>query len=313
MRIGLVVDSACDLPQAFIREHNIVILPITIRVKDSSFVDTRDPDATLAFYRDHMSDAGDAETAPLTVDEMKRVFLDRLVIDFDYVFCLTIASGRSPIHDHAQKAALGILSEYKPIRAAAGVAGPFAVRVVDTQSCFSAQAVPAVEVASMIRDGATPNQIRERLDLLIPQVYGYMLPDSLYHLRARAQKKGDKSVGWLKYAVGSALDMKPLVRGFRNETGAITTLRHFEEGALRCFQFVIRLIRERKLLSPTLCLGFAGDLRRLEELPGHAELLGVAKEAGVSVYTSIMSITGGVNVGEGALEFGFAAADHEFE
>ena len=28
MRIGLVVDSACDLPPEFIKAHNIIILPM---------------------------------------------------------------------------------------------------------------------------------------------------------------------------------------------------------------------------------------------------------------------------------------------
>lgn len=312
MRIGLVVDSACDLPPSFIREHNIVILPISIRVKDKVFVDERDPDATLAFYRDHMSNASGGETAPFTVDQIKSVFLNRLVIDFDYVFCLTIASTRSEIHENAQQASFGILSEYKSIRVKAGVEGPFALRVVDSQTLFSGQAVLAIEVARMIREGALPNRIRQRIDELIPQIYGYMLPNSLYHLRARAQKKGDKSVGWLKYAMGSALDMKPLIRALRNDTGPVTTLRHFEDGAYRCFQFLIRLIREEKLLTPCICLGFSGDLHELEELPGHAELCSAAAESGVTIYTSIMSITGGINVGEGALAFATAAEDHEF-
>jgi len=30
MRIGLVVGSACDLPQNVIHKHNIAVLPITI-------------------------------------------------------------------------------------------------------------------------------------------------------------------------------------------------------------------------------------------------------------------------------------------
>ena len=312
MRIGLVVDSACDLPPSFIREHNIVILPISIRINDKVFVDERDPDATLAFYRNHMSNAGDAETAPFSVEQIKAVFLEQLVIDYDYVFCLTIASSRSPIYENAQSAAFSILSEYKPIRAKAGVAGPFALRVVDTQNLFSAQALLAVEVAKMISAGALPNQIRARIDQIVPQLYAYMLPKSLYQLRARARKKGDKSVGWLKYAMGTTLDMKPVLRGLRNETGPVMTLRHFNDGAYRCFQFLIRLIHEQKLLTPCICLGYSGDLRELEELPGHAELCSVASEAGVTIYTSIMSITGGINVGEGALAFAMAAEDHEF-
>lgn len=310
MRIGLVVDSACDLPPDFIHEHHIAVLPITIRVGDEEFVDQRDPEATLAFYRKHLANEGRGESVPYSVEQIKRVFLDRLVIDYDFVFCLTVASSRSPIFENAQRASFAILSEYKPIRARAGVAGPFALRVVDTQNLFCAQAISAVETARMIREGATPNRIRERLDALIPQVYGYMLPNDLYHLRARAHKKGDKSVGWFKYAVGSALDIKPVVRGWRNDTEAVANVRHFEDGAERCFRFVTRRIEEG-LLTPTLAISYAGELRRLEELPGYTEMTAAATDAGISIYLSVMSMTGGINVGEGALAFAFAAPEHE--
>ena len=51
MRIGLVVDSACDLPQSFIEQHGIVILPITLHLGDRDEIDTRDPEKTPATPR----------------------------------------------------------------------------------------------------------------------------------------------------------------------------------------------------------------------------------------------------------------------
>ena len=56
MRIGLVVDSGCDLPKSFIDEHNIMILPISVRVGDDLFVDVRDPERVLEFYQRHAID-----------------------------------------------------------------------------------------------------------------------------------------------------------------------------------------------------------------------------------------------------------------
>jgi DegV family protein with EDD domain len=312
MRIGLVVDSACDLPNDFCQDNRIVILPVTIHIGNEAFVDRRDPQATRDFYSRHLTNAAHAETAPLSVEQIKDLFLERLVLDYDFVFCLTVASSRSPIFENATQASLTILSEYKPVRARAGVQGPFALRVIDSQNLFAAQGVLAVEVARMIREGQTPNRIRERLDSLIPQLYMYGLPSDLYHLRARAHKKGDKSVGWFKYAVGSALDIKPLIRGHRNETASIASIRHFDEGARRLCQFVAERIRSG-LLTPTLCVSYAGDLARLEQLPGYAELKAVAAEHGVEIYTSVASITACINVGEGALAIGFCAPAHEFQ
>jgi DegV family protein with EDD domain len=312
MRIGLVVDSACDLPQSFIDDHKIVVMPITIRVGSIEFVDIRHPTATRQFYAKHLASSATGETAPLSVEDIKQMFLERLVIDYDYVFCQTIASSRSPIYENATRAALGILSGYKPIRAKAGHQGPFALRVIDTQNLFAGQGLLAAETARMIAEGWSPHRIREELDRLLPQLYAYMLPSNLYHLRARAAKKGDRSVGWLQYAVGSALDIKPLIRGHRNETRPVAKLRHYDEGAQRCFDFLIRRIREG-LSAPSLCLSYSGEMTDLEAMPGYQRLCAVATEHGVRMLASTMSITGAINVGEGALVFAFCAPPHEFE
>ena len=42
MRIGIVVDSACDLPPAWLEAHNVKLLPVTVRIGDTRFVDLRD-------------------------------------------------------------------------------------------------------------------------------------------------------------------------------------------------------------------------------------------------------------------------------
>lgn len=312
MRIGLVVDSACDLPKDFIDQHKIVILPITLHLGNADLIDTRDPEATLAFYQEKLSTQGDGGTSPFSVDQIKDLFLSRLVLDYDFVFCLTIASSRSPIFANATKASLAILTDYKPIRAAAGVPGPFALRVIDTQNLFAAQGVLAAEVVRMLRTVENPNKIRERLEYLAQHTYGYMLPRDLGHLRTRAQKKGDKSVGWLQYALGSALDIKPLIRGYRNDTSPVAKLRHFDEGAERCFAFLRKRIAAG-LLTPTISIGYGGELDELRALPGYAEFQRAAKAAGIDVLESVMSMTGAINVGNGALGFGFSSEPHDFD
>src|SRR3546814_10168359 len=115
MRIGLVVDSACDLPKDFIERHSIEILPIAVRIDGTTQVDYRDQAATLAFLDSHIAERGvNAETIPYTVEQIRDLFLQKLVIDYDYVFCMTITRTRSPTFDNPQKASYAILNEYTP-------------------------------------------------------------------------------------------------------------------------------------------------------------------------------------------------------
>src|SRR3546814_19601197 len=97
---------------------------------------------------------------------------------------------------------------------------PFALRVIDTQNLFVGQAISTVEVVRMVEAGQqNPNKIRERAELIVQNTYGYMVPRDLHYLRVRGQKKGDRSVGWVGAALGTMLDITPIIRGYRNEIG----------------------------------------------------------------------------------------------
>src|SRR3546814_10501034 len=91
MRIGLVVDSACDLPKEFIERHDIEILPIAVRIDGTTEVAYRDQAATLAFLDSHIAERGvNAATIPSTVEQIRALFLPKLVLDYDSMFCMTI-------------------------------------------------------------------------------------------------------------------------------------------------------------------------------------------------------------------------------
>ena len=76
MRIGLVVDSACDLPGRYFRDHAITLLPVTVNIGDDTLTDMRDEQETLQFLHSHIAERGaDAETAPFTVQQIQELFL----------------------------------------------------------------------------------------------------------------------------------------------------------------------------------------------------------------------------------------------
>ena len=75
MRIGIVVDSTCDLPSEYIQKHNVVLLPITVRIGDAVLADHRDEEATLSFLHAHVAERGhEAETVPYSVDQIRERF-----------------------------------------------------------------------------------------------------------------------------------------------------------------------------------------------------------------------------------------------
>ncbi len=67
------------------------------------------------------------------------------------------------------------------------------------------------------------------------------------------------------------------------------------------------------LMTPTVCVSYGGELEELRALPGYAAMKDLCASHDVAVYESVMSLTGMVNVGKGAVTIGFADGPHRFE
>ncbi len=313
MRIGLAIDAACDVSQAFLQQNRIAVMPITVKVDDETFMDDREQSERQRFIdRQLGSRSHSAETEPSPVEAVQKLFLEKLVLEQDCVFCLTITATRTPIFEHVNKASFAILKNYRQVREQAAVPGPFMMRVIDTRNLFAGAAPAIYEASRMIAANAAPPEIRARLLHIADHSYGYVVPRDLYYIRARAKKKNDHSVGLFTAMLGSALDIKPILRCFQGETGPVGKVRGFEQGAEALFDYAAKRVRDG-LLVPVVCVSYGGDLAVVTQLPGYAGLRAACAECGVELMEAPMSITGMVNVGEGAVSLGLAAEDHDAE
>ena len=313
MRIGIVVDSACDVPPDFIEREQITILPVTVQIGSAVLADMRNEQATLNFLTgDTAAQAYNADTTPYTVQQVHDLFLSKLVLDYDYVFCITTTKSRSGIFDNAQQASFTILNEYKPVRAAAGLNTPFSLRVIDSQNVFAAVGVLAVEAARLRAAGEGAPKIRARLENLALYTQGYMVPPDLHYLRNRIKKRGDKSVSFFSAALGTALDIKPILHCNRGDTAPVAKVKGFENAAEKLFNFAGSQIRAG-LMTPTMSLSYGGELGEMRALPGYDDLRVTCASYNIELFESVMSLSGMVNVGKGAVVVGFGAESRKFE
>ena len=77
-------------------------------------------------------------------------------------------------------------------------------------------------------------------------------------------------------------------------------LRGFEHGAEAVFSHAVKRGKDG-LLVPVMCVNYGGDLAVLGHLRGYANLHAACAECGVALMEAPMSLTGMVNVGEGAV------------
>ena len=79
----------------------------------------------------------------------------------------------------------------------------------------------------------------------------------------------------------------------------------------KLFDFAIQRI-QAGLMTPTMCVSYGGELSALHALPGYDRLREACAANDVELFESVMSLTGMVNVGKGAIVLGFAAPPHTF-
>lgn len=313
MKIGIVIDSACDLPQRFIERHGLEIMPISLVMGDGERLrDTRNLEQTMGFYRRYLRDKDlDVETAPLTTKEITDLFLDELVLKYDRVLVLTVSSARSPIFENATEASYQILNEYKARREKAGVSGSFALRVLDSKTMFTGEAVLVHEAVRLVEEEKLPfEELRPRIEALTMDVKAYLVPDDLFYVRNRARKKGDRSVGFLAYHVGKLMDVKPILRGYKNETAAVDKVSGFNNAVEKMFNMAREEILHG-LQSRVICMSYAGNPRVIRDTQMYKDFHDFCHEHGIEPMLSIMSTTAAVNMGPGAFSLAFISGKEE--
>lgn len=309
MRIGIAIDVSTDVSHEFVVQNHIHVLPSTLHIGGQSTVYTRDPQRGLEFYRALAARPDvEAETTPFSVKEIEDLFLRQLVLEYDYVFLITLMSTRSLTFDNAHKASFTILQSYDAVRNAQRVPGPFALRVIDSQSFFTGPGVLAWEAVRMVKAGHTPVEIRTRLDQLIPHTYAYLVPDDLYYVHERARRRGDSSIGLASYVIGKSLNLKPIIQANSSETVTVARARHHARAAEKLFQHATRQV-QRGLMVPMIGISYGGDPARVPAMPGYAELADAARAHGVELMLSMMAPAAAVNVGGGAVTLAYCAPD----
>jgi len=297
----VVVDAGCDLSTADLQRLGIAVWPIEVVRGGSTTLDVRDDAATGAFYA-HF-EPGLAQTRPAS-PAVAREHLLALTEHHDHLLFVGIAASRSPVLQGAKQAFDQLPPAMKSGRKVRNLP-PLAFIEVDSQQLFAGHALVAAQAAEWLKtmDLATTAQ---RLRTLIPTVYCYNVPADLKTVRARARLKGDASISFFSYALGTALDLKPIVLCHGGRTGAVERIRGFERGVARVVD-AAKLAMGEGLQVPLISVVYGGPVAELQQLAPFRDLEAACQRYGVQLITATMGITGVANVGPGSLSIAFTA------
>lgn len=206
--VRIVTDSASDLSVEDANALGISVVPLTIRFGNQEFVD-REQLSVADFYRRMAESDGLPETAAPSPGAFEEAFRKAMADGADSVVCINLSSELSATMQSAQNAAQAL-------------AGQLDVRVIDSRSITAGLGIQVMEAARAAREGATVDQVVERVNELVAgtEIYGAL--DTLENL-----EKGGR-IGKARSMLGSMLSIKPLIHiadGAVEEAGKQRTRR----------------------------------------------------------------------------------------
>jgi DegV family protein with EDD domain len=187
--LKIVVDSTCNLPPDFLSRHDIRVAPISIQFAEETFEEGIDIDRAL-FY-EKIEAMGIIPTTAQPTPAWFAKFYRELHQQGHAILAITITSKHSGTHDSAMLAK-SMVPEAD-------------VEVFDSLNISFGTGFMIHEALSMIKDGLDRAAILDRLHRIRDRTSLFLTPATLKYLQMSGR------VGRLQSALGSLLDLKPII------------------------------------------------------------------------------------------------------
>ncbi|WP_323847241.1 DegV family protein [Microbulbifer magnicolonia] len=301
--VQLVVDSGCDLPDDFLRKFTIPVLPHSVGVGEDTFGDQRNPAKMNHFYSMSLVDRSrHIVTGPAPTEEIGSILRSLVNKGCKDIVVQTINGTNSPTYKNARTAARVLLNSDD-------AGDDVAIHTVDSRTLFSGQGLLALYSLMLIRKGLSGAEVANKAEEFSHRIHGYAAINDVYYVRERARSKNENSISWLKATAARHLDLHPILSMHRDGSTVTDTVRGYDNCTEALFKLAIDKIRAGELQVPMVVVSIAGRLENLEQVPGFAELEKVAGEHNVKVYRSVMSLSGGINLGPGTVALALASKE----
>ena len=187
-KIALITDSACDLDLNTLKENNINLLPLRIIYSNGDYRDRID--ITPQEVYDNLENEVPKTSLP-SAQETEEILTKLETEGYTHVICISISSGLSGSFNAIRLA----LEDYPKLTSF----------VYDSKILAYPQGEIVLEVAKLIKEGKSFEEIVQEIPEIRKRVIGYFTINTLEYL-----KKGGR-IGRLAGTVGELLNLKPII------------------------------------------------------------------------------------------------------
>jgi len=308
-RTGIVIDACCDVPPEFLKQPNVIVIPIPIRNGDTiSYMDHHDPQTSARYMRENTQGQSlHGKSEPMDAEQMQAFFLDNCALDFDQVYCLTINSSISPIYTSATQGLDMALTAIRKCRHEADITRPFVCRVVDTQNLFSGEGIAAFLLQDLLQKPLHPADMFKEFIKGVDSIHTYITAEDLAYAHKRISVRGDHIFNWASLLLGKALHVKPMVHYYHGKSELVGKFRGRSGVLSKIFSLIIGHVIAQRLKTPNVIISHADTLGEIYKADTFSQLRTACEVHGVNLHIVPMSIAGMMNLGLGALTISFAA------
>ncbi|MCS6990097.1 MAG: DegV family protein [Chloroherpetonaceae bacterium] len=224
MRIAIVTDSSCDLPQDLLYQYNIREVPFKVIVDNTVRYDNHLDFDRETFYAETLASKRAIKVEEPSVDDFIQTY-KRLAPDYDGIISIHQSARFSNAVKNARAAALQGAEIYRKLRAQKNVSTQLQIRILDSQSASIGLGLLVLRAAELLYDEINFAKFANALESLAEKIFFYLIPSELLFL---PNAKDLTKVSPLGAALATILDQKMIFMFNKGYVTRVDKIKGFE-------------------------------------------------------------------------------------
>ncbi|MBU1063665.1 DegV family EDD domain-containing protein [bacterium] len=278
-KIALVVDSACDLPQEFIDEYQVHVIPVRVSFGNSTYIDkiTITPDL---FYEMLLTEPHHPKTSQPPPADFRNLYAF-LLSHYDSIISIHIPEAASGTYQNALSAAREFPEK--------------TITVIDGKSLSIGFGFVAERAARLIADGKPHAEIVQAIIAYTEQTQLFVSIPSLKYLMRSGRVSKAKGI------ITKILNVKPILHLDSRGMPQICSKCFSDMGAVKkVFKLAMKFIKDKQ--SVRFVVAHTNDLRKAEYLVNRLK----EKFGDIPITVLPVSPVLGAHAGNGAAALGIS-------
>jgi DegV family protein with EDD domain len=267
MKIAIVIDSSCDLPEDLIYQYDIREVPFKVIVQNTVRYDNRLDFHREDYYEGEYAGKGSEMTVePPTTEDFLQVY-KKLCLTHDAVISLHQSSRISDAAKNARNAATQGGENFRKIRAQRNISTPFQVRVIDSKNTSIGLGLLVIRAAELLTESVSFTKLAMELESLADQVFLYIVPDNVGYIRAG---KSRKKISFLEASLSSALDRKTILMYNKGDVQKLDQKKGYDTAVKEIIRLSLDRLRE-KTSYDKIGIVYAGQIYEVVQMQAIAD------------------------------------------